>query len=98
MTRDTFSSNRKMCLSWEVEQKNLSTRLFDSARKTPNNTALFLLTAKSKLRLMEDILFNVDSEGSSLLHLAVESGNSEVTNLFMIILNSPTSERPELNE
>ena len=42
---------------------------------------------------MKDILFNVDSEGSSLLHLAVESGNSEVTNLLIIILNSPLTER-----
>ena len=65
--------------------------------ETPNNTALYLLTAKSKQKPMEDILFNVDSEGSSLLHLAVESGNSEVTNLLMTILNSLPRERPKFN-
>ena len=47
---------------------------------------------------MEDLLFNVDSEGSSLLHLAVESGNSEVTNLLMTILNSSSSDKPKLND
>ena len=31
---------------------------------------------------MEDLLFYVDSEGSTLLHLAVESGSTEVGNIF----------------
>jgi len=67
-------------------------------KETPNNTALFLLAAKSKHRLLEDILFNVDSEGSSLLHLAVESGNHEVINLLMTIAMSSSSARQKLNE
>ena len=36
---------------------------------------------------MKKILCNVDSENSTLLHLAVESGNSEVNILFKSILN-----------
>ena len=39
---------------------------------------------------MEDILFDVDSEGSTLLHLAAESENSEVRNIFKTIANSPS--------
>ena len=45
-----------------------------------------LSAAKSKQKHMESILFNVDSEGNSLLHLAVESGNFEVGNLLMTFL------------
>ena len=36
---------------------------------------------------MKKILSNVDSEDSTLLHLAVESGNPEVNNRFKKILN-----------
>ena len=46
---------------------------------------LFLLTAKARQRDMKDLLCDVDSEGSTLLHLAVESGNSEVKNLLKTI-------------
>ena len=41
-------------------------------------TQFFLLTAKARKKNMKKILSNVDSEKSTLLHLAVESGNSEV--------------------
>lgn len=34
---------------------------------------------KSRQNDIKDILNNVDSEGSTLLHLAVDSGNSEVS-------------------
>ncbi|KAL9951391.1 hypothetical protein ACROYT_G044045 [Oculina patagonica] len=51
--------------------------------KEPNNTTLFLLAAKSKKTEMEDLLFNVDAEGSTLLHFAVESGISEVVQLCL---------------
>lgn len=99
MARDTFSFNQKTYLTWEVYQKKkIMHPALLLSKETPNNTTLILPTAKSKQRLMEDILFNVDSEGSTLLHLAVESGNSEVTNLLMTILNSPTSERPKFND
>ena len=58
---------------------------------------VFLLVAKSKQRDMEDILFDVDSEGSTLLHLAAESENSEVGNIFKTIANSPSKHGTRLD-
>jgi len=45
------------------------------------------LTAKARKKDMKKILSKVDSEDSTLLHLAVESGNPEVNNRFKTILN-----------
>jgi len=52
-----------------------------------DDNVLFFLTAKARKKDMKKILCNVDSEKSTLLHLAVESGNSEVNNRFKTILN-----------
>jgi len=48
-------------------------------------TVLFFLTAKTRRKGMKKILSNVDSEDSTLLHLAVESGNPEVNNRLKTI-------------
>ena len=47
-------------------------------------TLCFSLTAKARKKDMKRILCNVDSEDSTLLHLAVESGNSEVNTLSVL--------------
>ena len=42
--------------------------------------SVYLFTAKEKQKdMMKDVLANVDSDGSTLLHLAVDSGSTEVS-------------------
>ena len=50
-------------------------------------TLFFSFTAKARKKDIKKILCNVDSEDSTLLHLAVESGNSEVNTPFKSISN-----------
>ncbi|KAL9951626.1 hypothetical protein ACROYT_G044327 [Oculina patagonica] len=60
------------------------TPLTRAVEKGSKNTAEFFFEdAQSKKTIMEDLLFNVDSEGSTLLHLAVESGSPEVVRLCL---------------
>ncbi|KAL9951616.1 hypothetical protein ACROYT_G044315 [Oculina patagonica] len=60
------------------------TPLTRAVEKGSKNTAgFFFEDAKSKQRDMKDILCDVDSEGSTLLHVAVESGSSEVVQLCL---------------
>ncbi|XP_078354244.1 transient receptor potential cation channel subfamily A member 1-like [Oculina patagonica] len=60
------------------------TPLTRAVEKGAKNAAVFFFKdAKSKHRDMKDILCDVDSEGSTLLHLAVESDSSEVVQLCL---------------
>ena len=65
-----------------TEAKPKQTRItFDTELKTVLLCTL-LFAAKTKRKdMVKDVLNNVDSEGSTLLHLAVDSGSSEVCTL-----------------
>ena len=54
--------------------------LFSFSSACTFSSLRFFYKAKEKEKdMMKDVLSNVDSDGSTLLHLAVDSGSSEVS-------------------
>ncbi|KAJ7373028.1 Transient receptor putative cation channel sub A member 1, partial [Desmophyllum pertusum] len=75
---DCLDDNNMTPLTQAVEKgsKNAVEFFFDEGR--PN-----MHTARSRLSVMNNILYDVDSEGSTLLHLAVNSKSPEIVQLCL---------------
>ncbi|KAL9951639.1 hypothetical protein ACROYT_G044341 [Oculina patagonica] len=65
----------------DAEKMTPLTRAVEKGAK--NAAVFFFKDVISKQKNMKGILYDVDSEGSTLLHLAVESGSSEVVQLCL---------------
>ncbi|KAJ7373027.1 Transient receptor putative cation channel sub A member 1 [Desmophyllum pertusum] len=68
----------------DCRDDNNMTPLTQAVEKGSKNAVEFFFDdAKSRETVMKDILCNVDSEGSTLLHLAVNSGNTDIVQLCL---------------
>ncbi|XP_031567523.1 transient receptor potential cation channel subfamily A member 1-like isoform X2 [Actinia tenebrosa] len=70
--------------SIDCKDEDQMTPLGHAVEKGAKNTAAYLFKiVKSKLGSAESLLYNADSEGSTLLHMAVDSGITDIVELCL---------------